>query len=263
MHKPLYLDGTRAPLEVLIDGPALRIRRPEQADARAPLRIVGRIVVSGRVTWQTEAILACMDAAIPIAFLSADGTPRGWCLGAAEGADDINALLEEATLHRDWPGRHADWVRAMERNAVLEAICALDVQPSSLRPVDVWAACEAAVAALHAPVPPPILVGTLKGLVTAQVAEELRRAGVAARFASGHGAPVRLIDDLASILVWGLWPRAYEIALYFCRHGDKHALPAVVRRRIVRRYEALAPRVAARFRDLFWRLRWHVREIRG
>lgn len=263
MQKALYLDGSRTALDVVLDGPSLRIRRADQADARAPLRLVSRIVVSGQVAWRTEALLACMDANIPIAFLGADGTPRGWCLGAAEGEEEINAMLEDAVLHRDWAGRHQDWLRAMERSALLEAVRALNLRPAGLRPVDVWAECEAAVDRLRAPVPTAALMSALKGLLMAHVAELLRRAGITARFASGHGAPLRLIDDFTRILVWDLWPHAFEIALYFCRHGGKHAAEPARRRRIVRRYEAFAPRIDRHFRDLFWRLRWHVREVRG
>lgn len=263
MRKALYLDGAAEPLEVVLDGPALRIRRYARADARAPLRVLGRIVVSGSVAWRTEALLACMDAGIPVVFLAADGTARGWAVGAHDSEEDINLLLEDACLDRAWAGRHEDWIRAMERRSLIAAINALKVRAANMRGPDVWVACEARVDALNAPVKAAAIIGCLTGALSAHAAQLLRRQGIAARFATGYGAPVRLLDDFTRILAWELWPLVWEIALYFCRHGAKHRTEADVRRRLIRFYEAQAPKVEKRFADLYWRFCWHVREVRG
>lgn len=263
MRKALYLDGAAEPLEVVLDGPALRIRRYARADARAPLRLLGRIVVCGSVAWRTDALLACMDAGIPVVFLAGDGAARGWAVGAHDSDEDINLLLEDACFDREWASRHEDWIRAMERRSLLSAIQALDLRPASLRGPDAWAECEARVDALNAPVKAATIIACLTGALSAHATQLLHRNGVAARFSTGYGTPVRLIDDFVRILGWELWPLVWETALYFCRHGAKHRTDADVRRRLIRFYEARAPQVEKRFADLFWRLRWHVREVRG
>ncbi|MBK8908695.1 MAG: CRISPR-associated endonuclease Cas1 [Rhodospirillales bacterium] len=261
MRKALYLDGAAEPVEVVLDGPALRIRRYARADARAPIRLLGRIVVSGSVAWRTDALLACMDAGVPVVFVAADGAARGWAVGAQGTEEDINLLLEDACLDRDWKGHREDWIRGMERRSLIAAINGLKVHPASMRGPEAWAACEARVDALNAPVKAAAIAACLKGALSAHVAQLLRGQGIAGRFATGYGAPVRLLDDFTRILAWELWPLVWEAALYFCRHGVKHRTEADVRRRLIRFYEAQAPKMERRFADLFWRFRWHVREV--
>lgn len=60
MLQPLYLDGN-LPLAVLLDGPALRLRRTSEADVFAPLGRLARVVVRGAVHWRPEALAACLD----------------------------------------------------------------------------------------------------------------------------------------------------------------------------------------------------------
>lgn len=56
--RPLYLDG-REPLSVSLDGPAICVRGLKRADGRYPLGRISRVMVSGVVQWQTEALVAC------------------------------------------------------------------------------------------------------------------------------------------------------------------------------------------------------------
>jgi hypothetical protein len=261
MKRALYLDGAAAPLTVQADGPALRIRREGSADGRAPLRLISRIIVRGRVVWQTEALVACMDADVPVAFVTADGSVRGWCLGPGGREDDINALLEDCTLRRDWPGRYQDWLRAMERRSMIHTLPHGQPVPQGLRPCDLWAAREARLDRLRAPVETPVIIGTLTGALEAHLVELFRRSGVDARFVVGHGTPVRLLEGFRRVLAWELWPVAERAALYFCRHGWRQAQRNDARRRLIRQYEAMDAHVEKRFRDLFWRLHRHLQEF--
>lgn len=55
--KPLYLDGTQA-LTVHLDGPALKVTGSDRCPGRYPLRRLSRVIVSGRVEWDTPALVA-------------------------------------------------------------------------------------------------------------------------------------------------------------------------------------------------------------
>ncbi len=262
MRRALYLDGGDPALNVTIEGPALRIRREGRADGRAPLRQLSRIVVRGRVSWQTEALLACMDADIPITFVAADGRARGWCVGVGGLEDDINEMLDECVLRRDWPDRQENWIRAMERRALLACLGDAHASPPQcLRTIDAWVAMETHLDRLRSPVVSSVIMATLSGALEAHLATLLRTAGVASRFAVGREGPVRLIADFRRVLVWELWPIAERSALYFCRHGEKHRRERDVRRRLVKHYEAAAPAIEKRFRELFWRFRLHLQGL--
>jgi len=70
--KALYLDG-RCRLDVRLDGPALRVRRPGRADGRYPLQRVGRVIAIGAVHWHPDALAACLREHKPIAVLDHQG----------------------------------------------------------------------------------------------------------------------------------------------------------------------------------------------
>jgi hypothetical protein len=66
--KALYLEGSSG-LEVGLDGPALRARRPRRADAHYPLARVARVISVGAVQWHPDALLACLREHKPVAML--------------------------------------------------------------------------------------------------------------------------------------------------------------------------------------------------
>lgn len=261
MRRPLYINGGRAPVAVGLDGPALRLQQPQRADARAPLRLLSRIVVSGRVEWTTAALLACGERGVPVAFLRGDGSVRAWCLGDAMVEPEINTLIDDATLQPDFAARHADWMRGLERRAVLAAVQAIGVVTGDLRPSEAWMACEARIDRLAAPVSAAHTMRVFRSALAAHVAGLLRQQGVVTRHILGHGGPIHLTAEMERLLIWHLWPAAQAAALYFCRHGEKHHDQTAISRRLIRRYESSAPMIERIFNDLLWRLRWHLREI--
>lgn len=261
MRKALYLDGGRPPPRVVLDGPALRIRRESRADVRAPLRLLSRVIVKGPTSWHTGALLGCMDACVPITFVAADGSAIGWCVGAKEAEDDINELLEECGIRQERAGRHEDWLRGMERRAIMASWPRSWAAAPSSRTGEVQSAWETHLERLRSPVEPALIMSTLRGALEAHLLDLFGRARVSGRFATGHGTTWRLVADFSRVLVWALWPTAERSALYFCRHAGKHPQPRDARRRIVRHYEAIAPLVEQRFRDLFSRLRQNLRDM--
>jgi len=73
--KTLYMDGPRL-RRVLRDGPALRVLAPACADRLYPFARIQRVIVSGYVSWDTDALLACAEHGVPVHFVGRDGTLR-------------------------------------------------------------------------------------------------------------------------------------------------------------------------------------------
>lgn len=65
---------------VVLDGPALRIKKPQLADQVIPLRRINRVSSFGACKWETSALLACSDNHIPVHFCRQDGTIRAQLL---------------------------------------------------------------------------------------------------------------------------------------------------------------------------------------
>jgi len=57
-RRPLYLDSAQA-RQVNLGQVALRVKAHHQADQFFPLRRLARVVVTGKVAWETKALLAC------------------------------------------------------------------------------------------------------------------------------------------------------------------------------------------------------------
>lgn len=236
----LYLEG-RAPLAVLLEGPALRLRCAGKADVCTPLSRLARIVVSGNVHWRAEALGACMDWNVPVTFLDAEGHARGACVTLRRVAwrSDLPALFEQASLVADWPGRWADWLRALGRGQIR-----LLLRRSRLRVPDLRVATLGAAFAEHSVGPSAIAVNhhaAMHGLLEARIASRLAAQGVGPAMLAGSLGGVAPARDLAGVLSWRLWPTVWRLESYLSRHGAKHRDEPALRRRLVRFFEAEAP----------------------
>ena len=206
-RKPLYLRGGPG-LRVDADGPALRLRRPARAVVWYPLARLARVVSSGMVDWEVEALLACAGAGVPVVFLRRDGSVRAYLSGGGARSRDPHDLLYtrlRARLSR--PGgmrRYGDWRRAMTG----AALRALGVQlgqrldgedPRRLRQALTQTRQRYAGAG-----PRALIDGRLHGLRAGLSAELLAEAGLdAARWAKLEAGP-DLAGDLAELLGWAL-----------------------------------------------------------
>lgn len=118
MRRPLYLDVVRVKA-VALDWPALRVSLYEQAAAFFPLRQVSRVVVTGKVEWAVEALWACLDYGVPVAFRERDGRLVGHCLSDRSNATPLEALLQEAADTGEGDALYQQWRVAEERRWVL------------------------------------------------------------------------------------------------------------------------------------------------
>lgn len=74
----LYLDSTKVD-QVIFDNSALKLIHSESSPRWFPLKRISRIVIFGRILWDSAAINACMDESITLAFSTQKGEIKGIC----------------------------------------------------------------------------------------------------------------------------------------------------------------------------------------
>jgi hypothetical protein len=107
-RKPLYLDVAQAN-RVELEAVALRVRAYERADSFYPLRRVSRVVVTGKVEWETGALLACLEYGIPVAFRGRDGVLVGHCLSDRSSQTSLEELLHAGADSAEGDALYANW----------------------------------------------------------------------------------------------------------------------------------------------------------
>lgn len=246
----LYLEG-RTPLAVLLEGPALRLRRGGEADRFAPLGRLARIVVSGNVHWRAEALGACMDWNVPISFLDAEGRARGACVTLRRVAwrSNLPALFEQACLMEEWNARWGDWLRAVGRGQIRLLLRRFRLRVPDMRPASVAQACAARAAGDSASAAENF--ARMQGLLEARIAARLVSEGFGPAMLGGSLGGVAPARDLASVLAWRLWPVIWRLQSYFAGHEAKHRDADARRRRLVRFFEAEAPALEKAEQRLF------------
>ncbi|WP_439578180.1 hypothetical protein [Elioraea sp.] len=216
MLQVLHLDGADRPVAVLVEGPALRLRRQGIADVFAPLPRLARVVVHGpRVQWRTEALMACLEGGVPVLFLGARGTLAGALVPVHPPAAraDLAALLDAAASAPGFRRRLEDFCRAEERNAILALVrregggsCDIgaDLRPAAVRRRCLEGCVAPAVAAA--------LANLMSGLASAMVAEALARRGAGPQFLMRRTGGFGLAEALGRVLAWHLWPPVRSLA---------------------------------------------------
>ena len=135
--KALYLDGCRG-LDVRLDGPALRVRRPGRADAHYPLPRIARVIAMGRVYWQPDALAACLTEHKPVTVLDSQGRfvrvlfrPPGSQYGLARHLGELLAVPRFRV-------RYERWLCAAEQAEMTAAVGRLDIRCQDLQPDHTW-----------------------------------------------------------------------------------------------------------------------------
>lgn len=247
MLQALHLDGADRPVAVLVEGPALRLRRQGVADIFAPLPRLARVVVHGpRVQWRTEALMACLDGGVPVLFLGARGALAGVLVPVRPPAAraDLATLLDAVASAPGFRRRLEDFCRAEERSAILalarrEGGGRCDVG-ADLRPAAVRRRClEGSVA----PALTTALADLMAGLASATVAEALARRGVGPHFLMRRTGGFPLAEALGRVLAWHLWPSVWSLAAT-AELDAAGVLTPSFRRAAIRAFETaeLAPR---------------------
>lgn len=109
MKSPLYLDVRRAD-SVFLEAETLRIALRGGGSGWYPLRCVSRVVVTGDIEWETRALLACLQAGIPVAFRARDGQLIGHCLSDVSNRVNLESLLNSALQSATGQQRYREWL---------------------------------------------------------------------------------------------------------------------------------------------------------
>lgn len=135
--KPLYLDG-RDVIDIRLDGPALRVRRPGRADGQYPLPRVARIIAVGRVRWQPDALAVCLREHKPVAVLDRIGRFVRVLFRAPAVqfglARHFGELLSVPRFHE----RYQRWQCDAERAEMMMALRGLNIHGADLQPSAAW-----------------------------------------------------------------------------------------------------------------------------
>ncbi|MCP5197803.1 MAG: CRISPR-associated endonuclease Cas1 [Gammaproteobacteria bacterium] len=206
-RKPLYLRGNPG-MRVEADGPALRVRQPAKAALLFPLTRVVRVVSSGAVQWEGEALLACAEAAVPVVFLYRDGAVRAYLFGKNTRARDPHDLLYSrlrARLTRpNGMKRYDQWRRTMTQAAVQ----ALHEQWGSRFTEHHPGRLRQDLAVIRqryaGPGPAELIDARLHGLLVGLSAELLAEVGLDAQCWPKLDFAFDLAGDLADLLRWAL-----------------------------------------------------------
>lgn len=230
--RPLYLDG-REPLSVSLDGPALCVRGLKRADGRYPLGRVSRVLVSGIVNWQTEALVACMKAGIMVCFADADGVIVGHCVGANHRPTSLSRRLDEFLDRPDWETLYQNWRESAERDAILTLQRRLKIRFPSLRARDARKALfQHATSLMPSGLPDHHIVIRLQGHLHALVLDLLRRSGLGAELEVFRNVGLDLHRDFCQLLWWDLQAITFDLLRSHQSQGEpSHAV-------IIRQFEA-------------------------
>lgn len=237
MRKTLYLDG-HAPLRVLLDGPALRVRRMDKADVLYPLRRLSRVVVSRQVLWDSETLLHCLAADVPVTFLDRKGRVAGICLGPGRRQPRLTEAWREFAGRPDWHAGYSNWFDAMEREAIREAAGRLGLRLPDLRAGQARRALVGVLQSRRPGVEFRPVIARLRGLAAAFTTEVA---------SAGAFRPVRIGDgreqadlglDGARLLEWDLWVMLIQHVA-----ARQSAEPVPAGEDLVRLFEARTPRL--------------------
>ncbi len=236
-RKPLYLKGGPG-LQVELDGPALRVRRPAQATLLFPLTRLARVISSGQVDWPCEALLACAGAGVPVVFLCRDGSVRGYLFGGDRRCRDPHDLLYtrlRARLTRpSGMQRYGEWREAMNRAAVRALSRQLEQQPEEHDPGRMRRRLTEIWRRYAGPGPAWLIEGRLRGLLTGLSTELLAEVGLDARRWPKLEFSFDLAGDLAELLRWAV---ETPVLAALARRGEPDALDLSTERDLITVFE--------------------------
>jgi len=123
----IYLDSTKVKT-VTLDHDALKLSQIDQSPRWFPLNRISRITVFGEMTWNTFALMACMERCIPITFTEQNGKMKGLCLGIDTKPSRFGDSLIKLLTHIGGDEKLNDWFDAIQRQYKVNSLSRLNIQ---------------------------------------------------------------------------------------------------------------------------------------
>ncbi len=259
---PLYL-APEGETWVGLDGPALRISRPDTAERLFPLRRIARVHTSPRVDWEQAALLACADAGIPVLFVDDDGQVIARILGRPGQRDELRNRLVELLLRPEGPGMLRYWMDRNCQRAARWAAIKLGSRPATERAADIRRWANQVAERLAGTDPARQTRQWVRGLAYGWMEAHLADLGFARSTELGQAGLPPLAADLTDILDWYLEPArlGWLMRRRLAAQHRQEPLRAPTYSEAVRLFESGQARAATRGREITSCLhRWLIHE---
>jgi hypothetical protein len=259
---PLYL-VPQGETWVGLDGPALRISRPDSAERLFPLRRIARVHSSPRVDWEQAALLACAEAGIPVLFVDDDGQVIARILGRPGQRDELRNRLVELLLRPEGAGMLRYWMDRNRQRAARWAAIKLGRHPGDARTADIRRWVNHTADRLAGADAARQTRQWLRSLAYGWMEAHLADLGFARSTELGQTGQPPLAADLTDILYWYLEPArlGWLQRRRLAAHQKQETLEPPVHRDAVRLFESPEARAALRGREITNCLhRWLIHE---
>jgi hypothetical protein len=259
---PLYL-APQGETWVGLDGPALRISRPDTAERLFPLRRIARVHSSPRVDWEQAALLACAEAGIPVLFVDDDGQVIARILGRPGQRDELRNRLVELLLRPEGAGMLHYWMDRNRHRAARWAAIKLRRRPVNQRAADIRRWVNQAADRLAGADAARQTRQWLRGLAYGWMEAHLADLGFARSTELAQAGLPPLAADLTDILYWYLEPArlGWLMRRRLAAEQKQEPLQPPTYRDAVRLFESREVRAAVRGREITSCLhRWLIHE---
>lgn len=259
---PLYL-APQGETWVGLDGPALRISRPDSAERLFPLQRIARVHSSPRVDWEQAALLACAEAGIPVLFVDDDGQVIARILGRPGQRDELRNRLVELLLRPEGTGMLRYWMDRNRLRAARWAAIKLGRRPGDASAADIRRWVNHTADQMAGPDAARQTRQWLRSLAYGWMEAHLADLGFGRSTELGQAGQPPLAADLTDILYWYLEPARLSWLLRRRLSAQQKQEPqeAPVYRDAVRLFESPEARAAVRGREITGCLhRWLIHE---
>jgi hypothetical protein len=198
-RRPVYL-RTRGKTRVDVDGAAFRVRAVGCAEVRYPLYRVSRVIANPNVEWSADALRACMEAGIPVVFVSEDGSPLGSVFPVYPRVSPLTEDIDELLDRPDWREIYAIWLRAARMRILRDWRSSRDAAGNPIALEEFKELVRKYVYVAADAVHFEKTTGIWRGAICALAATALSRMGLQACYWGSGGTPLLLLHDLTGLL---------------------------------------------------------------